>query len=306
MSDPGGSQDRDGANQRKQENTQIKSQGDQNHRVSQGKVRVIKCRFCSKEIKHQNYETHLKYQHPGKNFKDLRTKSDNSIDTMFKSKRILNIDSASEQSAEQQVSKKVRLAGVNIDYNGNTVSANQITKPLEISSEHDEINLLNSSLSTPVGSSEPTLKLPSATSLTTGSTSEEASQIEEDIDRENNGAEVFDISNLLAKLAPLAKLDEAAVARLASNIEELAKLKLEPEVTQIPTKDSSNLDSGALLMSCNSIEDITNRFQEYEYDEQLGAMICCVCSVENCSSKAMFDYKKNQRSNIPCDNCIHS
>ena len=78
MSEPGtGSQNPSGTqgrekepsgedNQKKQENNMMRSQAGQNKRVSQGKIREIKCRYCSKEMKHQNYETHLKYKHPGK------------------------------------------------------------------------------------------------------------------------------------------------------------------------------------------------------------------------------------------------
>ena len=37
------------------------------YRGSKGKHLVIKCRACDKELKYQNYESHLKSQHPSLN-----------------------------------------------------------------------------------------------------------------------------------------------------------------------------------------------------------------------------------------------
>ena len=58
------------------------------YRSSKGKKMTLKCRFCNKELKYQNYETHLKSQHPGSDHKDLRSKFDNPIMSMLRPKRL--------------------------------------------------------------------------------------------------------------------------------------------------------------------------------------------------------------------------
>ena len=114
-------------------------------------------------------------------------------------------------------------------------------------------------------------------------------------DDTENDQTILDLNTLLTNLAPLANLDESTISKLVTNIEELAKLSLEPKVAEQPTETSTTnatLDNDTLLLSCNSLVDITTRFQEYEYDEKLGGVICCVCSTEN-SSNVLFDYSSD-------------
>ena len=233
------------------------------YRVSKGKLRVIKCRICEKQMKYQNYETHLKYKHPGENCKDLRARSENSIKNMFTAKRC--IDPNKEVEPER---KKARENESNTDYNSN------ITDP-QGTTVTDYSSL-----------TEKNACFPLATSVSGSKSTCEKEEIDE----------VSGVIQLLEKLAPLSKLDEVSVSRFVANIEGLSRLQLAPEVTT--TKSNTlNLDNDSLLLSCKSLDEITNVFQEYEYDEQLEAIFCSICSVKDSNNKVLFKYKNYETYN---------
>ena len=56
-------------------------------RTSKGKILVIQCRVCDKRMKFQNYEVHLKSQHPREDHKNLRTKNSQSIKNLFENRK---------------------------------------------------------------------------------------------------------------------------------------------------------------------------------------------------------------------------
>ena len=56
---------------------------DPKYRESSSKRTIIECRFYDKSMKEQNYATHLKFIHSKEDWKDLRDKSNKSIQDMF-------------------------------------------------------------------------------------------------------------------------------------------------------------------------------------------------------------------------------
>ena len=94
-----------------------------------------------------------------------------------------------------------------------------------------------------------------------------------------SSAEALDL--LVAKLAPLAQLDGDTVAKLVENIDNLAKLSIAPRVSENnkeghPLPKNPDLDLNTLLYSCHSVQDIITKFQEFEYEADLGGFICCL------------------------------
>ena len=113
----------------------------------------------------------------------------------------------------------------------------------------------------------------------------------------NNTAEFHD---LLSKLTPLANLDEATVSKLVENIEALSKMDLKESAlkeskSEEKVADAEKTGLNGLLYTCKSIEDITSKFQEFEYDEEKEGIICCVCSLRDPSPL-------NNNQNIPFSN----
>ena len=84
------------------------------YRESKVKSQVVKCRFCEKEMKFQNYEQHLKSKHPTENCKDLRSKTDKSIKSMFTGKR-----SCHDQNISVDEPPKKKVSTLSIDSNHN-------------------------------------------------------------------------------------------------------------------------------------------------------------------------------------------
>ena len=251
-----------------------------NYRESKGKNQVIKCRACAKEVKYQNYESHLKSQHPSEDFKDLRSKSDNSIQTMFKS-------------------KSKRAFPFNNDDD---------EPPIKVANH--QISDINSNLAMqPAVSDEASSTRFSLTSEVSGLTSDQPSpgsitQPENDENKYVEAADTLEISRLLEKLSPLAQLDENTISKLVTNIEELSKMKLEskPAVRDSHVDQSSAgsmMDNETILMSSCSLADITTRFQEFEYNAKLGGVICILCSAQaNDNKDAVFDYPSDLESDF--------
>ena len=38
-------------------------------------------------------------------------------------------------------------------------------------------------------------------------------------------------------------------------------------------------DMSGLLFSCKTVQDVTSKFQEFDYNEDKEAIVCCVCSI---------------------------
>ena len=104
---------------------------------------------------------------------------------------------------------------------------------------------------------------------------------------ENNNLTEF--NSLLSKLSPLAKLDDSTISKLVENLEALSKLDLNKRDNTTDTKvisteeyntgkDKSS-DLSELLFSCKSVQDVTSKFQEFEYSEEKEGVVCCLCCV---------------------------
>ena len=98
----------------------------QSYRQSSGKLEIIQCRVCRKEMKHQNYQTHLKFQHPAEDHKNLRIKSNKSIMNMFDGQKQSVKRPGTKQQGEG--SKKFQL-----DENQNSANVTN----LEVIAKHD-------------------------------------------------------------------------------------------------------------------------------------------------------------------------
>ena len=116
-------------------------------------------------------------------------------------------------------------------------------------------------------------------------------------DEENSGpTDAEELNNLLKKLAPLAKLEDETVTKLVENLEALAKLTIkedykEKNKSDIETVEKSD-DVASLLFACKNIPDVTSKFQEFEYDKEAEAVVCCVCSAQQTEKQAgVFKYK---------------
>lgn len=91
---------------------------------------------------------------------------------------------------------------------------------------------------------------------------------------ENNNLTEF--NNLLSKLSPLAKVDDSTISKLVENLEALSKLDLNKRDNTTDTKVSSadkSSDLSGLLFSCKSVQDVTSKFQEFEYSEERGGVV---------------------------------
>ena len=244
---------------------------DQYHyRESKGKTQVVKCRICEKEMKLQNYEQHIKSKHPTENCKDHRSKSDKSIKSMFTAKR-----SCPDQNISVDEPPKKKVSTLAIDSNHNLAIADSAL-------DDSSVN----------------------TSLATGSVDSIFPVASIDPDVEKTEIKAFEVKTLLEKLAPLSQLDESTISNFAKNIEEFSKLKLHSiasaEKDAETEPDITDINSESLLMSCKSLGDITSRFQEFEYNENLGGVVCTVCTCDKnpANTNVVFQYPSDLESDF--------
>ena len=213
---------------------------------SSGKVMNIKCRKCLKSMLLQNYSTHLKMKHPNENFKDLRGKEDQDISNMFKRKR---------ENDDTIGRKKTKLSVID-DQQNSKLLAEAAATPLPLDTGLISDNDVSGDENTGKG-------------------------------EVNNNLEGF--NNLLSKLAPLASIDDSTILKLAENLEALSKIDInkKPDKDTIECKDKGDpsgpadkrSDMSGLLFSCKTVQDVTSKFQEFDYNEDKEAMVCCVCSI---------------------------
>ena len=192
----------------------------------------------------------MKSQHPAENCKDLRTNTDKSIESMFKAKRT-NPHAHDTAGGGPPEKKPVPLS---TDFNSN------------------ETPVCPAGLSATVFPLEEpltgvTLSLPITPLMPAKIITIESSK------KEDTTTESLDVNSFLSKLSPLSQLDENTIAKLERNIEEPSKLTLDDKVAGNDTKaDQSSaisiLDNETLLMDCNSLVEITTRFQEFEHDAE--------------------------------------
>ena len=186
-------------------------------------------------------------KHPKENNKDLRGKEDQDISVLFNRKRKMADD-------EGGIKKKQ-----SIDQNHNNaqeLSDEAALTPLPIDDllDFSELN-----------------------------ETKNESNLNEKSEENNN---LTEFNNLLSKLSPLAKVDDSTISKLVENLEALSKLDLNKRDNTTDTKVSSaevhdsgkdkSSDLSGLLFSCKSVQDVTSKFQEFEYSEEKGGVVCCV------------------------------
>ena len=302
----------------------------QNYRQSKGKQEIIECRICKKEMKLQNYETHLKSQHPQEDSKNRRTKSDKSIksiENIFeKTQKQIMKRPVPETTTESEMNTHItakRFAPDNLDLNQNSVNKAQNTPSLShemmpsvsstkspsVSHSAGEDDLLHVDLlpgdlppgdllhGDHRGADLSTAKLPAV------SADDSAYQAKPDQDNPVQLSGTIDgkqitpteaLNTLVAKLAPLAQLEDDVISKLVENIEKIGKLSIcgeenEKSEKKVENKKPSDFDLNTLIFSCHSVTDITNKFQEFEYDAELGGFVCCVCNTQH--QNFVFSYK---------------
>ena len=117
--------------------------------------------------------------------------------------------------------------------------------------------------------------------------------------KEEEKTSIETLNIIVAKLAPLAQMEDGVINKLVDTIEKLSKLSLSTGNTAEKEKQtrSVDLDLNAIFFSCHSIADIGNKFQEFEYEDDLARFVCCVCKTQgqsfsfsyNCDEKDFTD-----------------
>ena len=124
---------------------------------------------------------------------------------------------------------------------------------------------------------------------------------------DNEKASIEALNNLIVKLAPLARLEGETIAKLADNIENLAKLSISPQEDKnkpkskkVDTTKTEDFDLTTLFFSCHSVADITTKFQEFVYNAVVGGFVCCVCtSPESVLKSGVFTYECELENDFP-------
>ena len=290
----------------------------QNYRKSMGKEVEVECRICSKILKFQNYQTHLKSQHPHEDHKNLRTKTNKSIKDMF------SIKSSSLKKPSpflnDENTKKLSLSSADIlDQNQNIAKSPLSSTALAASGPGDDRAVALESEHLDIGASSSNKASISEVVLSGDSSGEYSTVIQtiddnpgenDDIVHDTNienkddseefeKVSVEDLNNLVVKLAPLAKLESDVITKLVDNIEALAKLsilgqeeqKREDKKVDTASAKPEDFDLNALFFSCHSVNDLAAKFQEFEYDAGIGGFVCCVCNSQGSEIKSsVFTY----------------
>ena len=99
----------------------------------------------------------------------------------------------------------------------------------------------------------------------------------------------------MAKLAPLAQIEDGVINKLSETIEKISKLSLSTGEIAKKEKEtkSVDLDINTIFFFCHSIADIENKFREFEYEEDLAGFVCFVCQFTSVMRKTL---QKNPRA----------
>ena len=188
---------------------------DPKYRESSSKRTISECRFCDKSMKEQNYATHLKFIHSKEDWKDLRDKSNKSIQDMFAKQTSTIKRPAPPQDTNVDISENFS-GDDSLDINQN--------KP-DDTSDGVQVNLSGLDVSNDVAADDSNKK-----------------------DEENNKLDQADsitaLNQLLTKMAPLAKLEDDTISKLVDNIESIAKLTIsskEPQSEKKPAASTSTI-----------------------------------------------------------------
>ena len=252
------------------------------YRQSKGKKLSIQCRVCDKEMLYQNYQAHLKFKHTKEDFRNLSTKSDKSIKNVFQL-----VKPNLKRPAPDTDNNNKRNCPEILDSNQNTTDSQNSAPdqepgssslPLVENDVDDGDHLLHN---------PPLLTAP-------GHSAHQAEEEQKARDLEDQKDSVETLNRLVTKLAPLANIEDSVISKLVENIENLAMLTVSSDHEKTDKKDekskSCDFDLDTLFFSCHSVKDITNKFQEYEYDDESGGFVCCVCNTQTVDQNVVIKY----------------
>ena len=182
-------------------------------RISSGKTLVIECRVCSKSMKLQNYKTHLKFQHPKEDSDNLRTKSNQSIKNLFGGKTETRILKRPSPFSEPETTNTKRISPtlVPADMNQNippivfTDSADNTDEcyegPSHVIEQFDnvDVNKVEEGQVPPKHDAD------------------QLDNVSNEPNEDQNEVTVDVLENLVAKLAPLAELEDKTIKKIIEN-----------------------------------------------------------------------------------------